>query len=214
MINMKKELIIIVIIVLTLCFGIYVFPDLPSRVPSHWNASGEIDNWSSKEFSVYFFPALTLLMYLLLTFLPYIDPFYDNYKKFNKQYFLFKLGFVVFISLLYIFTLLFGLGFDLNINYFIIPLFSAGMILMGLFLPKVKRNFFIGIRTPWTIYSDLAWDKTHKLAGKTFIVVGILMLLVMGFLSPENFFWFFIIAISVASLIPVVYSFFIFRKHD
>ena len=198
------------LIILAFIVGILLYPDLPDKIPSHWNAQGEIDAWSSKSFGAFFFPGITLGIYLLMTFIPLIDPLRRNYSKFATPYFWFRTLFVLFFVLIYFYTLWSALGTELKINYFIIPTISILFILIGVFLPKIKKNYFVGIRTPWTIHSEEVWDKTHQFSGKLFIIAGVIAFL--SLLLPKYTFPIFIIAILSAALISVIYSYFIFRK--
>jgi uncharacterized membrane protein len=206
----KKEVLPIALIILTFMVGVLLYPDLPERMPTHWNAQGEIDAWSGKNFAVFFLPIVILATYLLITFIPLIDPLKRNYPKFYFPYFCFRTVLVVFFVLLYFYTLWAALGTKLNINFLIIPAFSVLFIVIGLFLPKVKKNYFVGIRTPWTIHSEEVWDKTHQFGGKFFIAGGIIALI--SLLFPKYSLSIFITAVLLAAFIPVIYSYFAFRK--
>lgn len=207
-----KEIIPILLIVIMFLVGIafYSSPCLPDRMPTHWSATGEVDGFSSKGFAVFFFPAVTLAVYLLMLFIPFIDPLRENYKKFAGVYYGFRLVLVLFFCLLYFYTLAAGLGFKMNINFFIIPLLSLLFIAIGFFLPKMKKNWFCGIRTPWTLQSDEVWEKTHQFGGKSFIVAGILSLL--SVFSGSYALWVFIVIILGGAFIPAFYSYFLYRK--
>lgn len=206
----KKEILPIVLIILAFVVGLLLYSNLPETIPSHWNVHGEVDAWSSKDFGVFFFPSITLAIYLLITFIPLIDPLKKNYSKFDIPYFWFRTLFVLFFVLLYFYTLWAALGTKLNINFFIIPAISILFILIGMFLPKVRKNYFVGIRTPWTIHSEEVWDKTHQFAGKCFIIGGILS--IFSLLFPQHFLSIFIAVILLIALVPVAYSYLIFRK--
>lgn len=206
----KKEFIPITLIILAFIVGLFLYSELPDQVPSHWNAQGEVDAWSGKTFAVLFFPLITLVIYLLMTFIPLIDPLRKNYLKFAKPYFWFRTLFVLFFVSLYFYSLWSAFGAELKINYFMTSAMSLLFILLGVFLPKVKKNYFVGIRTPWTLHSEETWDKTHKFAGKAFIIAGLISLL--GNLIPGYSFIIFIIAVLSAAFIPIVYSYFVFKK--
>jgi len=206
----KKEILPISLIVLEILISVFLYSKLPSSIPSHWNIRGEIDAWTCKKFTVIFFPAFTIGIYLLMTFLPLIDPLKKNYFSFTKPYFWFKTLFVIFFVAIYIFSLWAAMGNEANINYFMIPAISILFIVMGIFLPQIKKNYFMGIKTPWTLESEEVWDRTHKLGGKCFIVGGIIFL--SGLLIQDNGFTAVIIAISITALIPIIYSYLIFRK--
>ena len=206
----RKELLPIVIILFVIIFSIFVYSSLPEQVPSHWNAQGEIDDWSSRSFTVWFYPSLVVGIYLLMVFVPLIDPLKRNYNSFRIPYYWLRTGFVIFFSALYLFTVWTALGGDLNVNYFILPLLSLLFILIGLFLPKVKKNYFVGIRTPWTLASEETWNKTHALGGKLFILVGLVSML--GFFLCDKAILLFMISIFAAIFALFVYSYFIFKR--
>ena len=206
----KKEILPIVLIILAFVVGLLSYSSLPETIPSHWNAQGEIDAWSSRNFGVFFLPSITLGIYLLITLIPLIDPLKKNYSKFAIPYFWFRTLFILFFVLLYFYTLWAALETKLNINFFIIPAFSILFILIGIFLPKIRKNYFVGIKTPWTIHSEEVWDKTHQFGGKCFIVGGILA--IFSLLFPQYFLSIFIAVILLTALTPIIYSYFIFRK--
>lgn len=208
----KKDFAPVILIAIVLVVGMYLMPQLPAKVPSHWGIDGQIDGWMDKNMAVYFFPALIFFIYALLVVLPVLDPLKKNYEAFLKQYYWFKLGFTIFLLLLYIFTLLVGLGYNLNINYFILPMLSFGMVLLGLFMPAVKRNYFVGYKTPWTLHSDDNWEKTHKFAGKILVWAGFISLVSLGFLKSSNAALLVIICLIASGIAPLVQSYLIFLK--
>lgn len=208
----KKDFIPIILIAIALAVGVYLMPQLPNKVPSHWNIDGVVDGWMAKNMAVYFFPALIFFIYALMVVLPILDPLKKNYEDFIKPYYWFKFGLTIFLLFIYAFTLLAGLGYDLNINYFILPLLSLGMILMGLFMPTVKRNFFVGYKTPWTLHSNDNWEKTHKFAGTTLIWAGFISLISLGFLKSNNAVLLFILCLFVGGVAPLIKSFLLFLR--
>jgi uncharacterized membrane protein len=208
----KRELLPISMIVLIIILGFVLYPSLPEQIPSHWNAKGEVDDYSGKMFSVVFYPALTLFVYLLMLVLPKIDPLKKNYAKFSNVYFWTKVVFVGFFSLIYIFTLFFSLGkISFNISYFIVPLISVLYLILGFFMPRIKKNYFYGIRTPWTLNSEEVWDRTHKMAGKLFIGAGIISLFGSLF-EGEISMIIFLITVLSAAFGSIIYSYIVFKK--
>ena len=206
----KKEILPIAVIVFIVLLTMFVYTSLPTEIPSHWNAQGEIDAYSSRTFTVLFFPAIIIGVYLLMMFIPNIDPLKRNYPSFKVPYYWFKTAFVVFFSALYLFTIWTAMGENLNINYFIIPAFALLFIVIGLFLPKVEKNYFVGIKTPWTLASEEVWKRTHNLGGRLFILVGIITLL--GFFFFEQAIFIFLISIIAAVIILFVYSYLIYKR--
>lgn len=208
----KKEIMPIFVIIMMGIFAasLYMAPCI-TKVPTHWNAAGQIDGYSSKTFAVLFFPLLTVAVYLLMLFLPKADPLKENYQYFEKEYYFIRLILVLFMAGMFFFTFLSAMGYRLNITYFMVPFLSLFFILVGAFMPKIKKNWFVGIRTPWTLQSDEVWIKTHKFAGKTMIVGGTMAFFTI-FLSSEIAFAFFITIVLISALLPVLYSYLLYRK--
>jgi uncharacterized membrane protein len=211
----RKEIFPIAIILFVIAFSAYIYPFLPELVPSHWNAEGEIDDWSGRGFTVLFFPGLILAVYLLMTFIPLADPLKKNYESFTVPYYWFRTLFVIFFSALYFYTIWTALGGNMNINYFVIPATSILFILIGAFLPKIKKNYFVGLKTPWTLASEENWNKTHAFGGKVFVAVGLLSLLISLFFKEAGLALIAIILVAVTTIF--VYSYLIFKNrvlHD
>jgi len=206
----KKEILPISLIIAAFILGIVLSPYLSDLVPSHWNAQGQIDDWSSKEFIIFFFPVFALLIYLLMTFLPLIDPLKKNYSSFSDAYFWLRTFFTAFFIALYLFMLSAGLGFFLNVTLFMPILFSLLFIILGVFMPKIKKNYFVGIKTPWTIHSEQVWDKTHEFSGKLYIVTGLLSLL--GIFAQDYAFFIFISLAILSAVISAAYSYIVFKR--
>lgn len=207
----KKEIIPILIILLTLVVILALYSKLPSRVPSHWNFQGKVDGYSSKNFTAFFFPGLIIFIYLLMTFLPFIDPLRKNVEASAEAYFWLRAMFVGFFSLLYFNILYAGIagGEKFSINLTFLPVLGLLFIGIGFLLPKFKRNYFIGIRTPWTLNSDVVWEKTHQRAKNLFIAAGVV--LILGSLIKNLGIWLLIIML-IFLLWPIIDSYFIYRK--
>jgi uncharacterized membrane protein len=200
----------IVLILITLVVGVVLYPRLPESVPSHWGISGDVDSLMSKNMSVILFPLLTLVVYILMTIAPIFDPLRENFSKFVVPYFWFRTVTVFFLCLLYFYSLWVALGAELNIVYFIVPVSALYFVLLGFFFPKVKRNYFVGIRTPWTLHSDKVWDMTHVFGEKVFVGTGVLSL--FSVLVPNYSFLVFISLILLASCSVSVYSYYAFKE--
>jgi len=200
----------LLVIMVIMAIGFYNSPCLPSQVPSHWNAQGQIDGYASKNFVLFFYPLMAFGIYFLMLFLPRIDPLRKNYEKFKKPYYFLRLYLLLFFLALYLFNIAAAYGYKFDIRYFIIPLISLLFLGMGFIMPKLERNFFVGIRTPWTLQSDLVWQKTHKMAGAVFVLMGLLSFLTI-FLGEKGFIVF-IVMVLVLSLSPMLYSYLLYRK--
>ncbi len=160
------ELIPLLLIAATAAAGFAVQHQLPERVPTHWNISGEVDGWSGSSSFVWWFPGFILFMYLVLTLIPAVDPKRENIMAAAQEYFILRTAFVLFLCGLYIATLGYALGFPVNVKLTTMLGVAALFFIIGSLLPAFKRNYTVGIRLPWTLESDAVWDAAHRV-GKT-----------------------------------------------
>jgi uncharacterized membrane protein len=175
--NFKTEIMPLICIIFAILSGVYFYFHLPAKIPIHWNFAGEVDGWGSGHSHAIFFPALVVGMYLLFLFLPYLDPRKEKYEQFAKVYHIFK-GIIIFVlTLIYFLTSLVGLGYTINIGIVTPLLIGSMFLLMGNYMGKLKSNWFVGIKTPWTLSSEVVWNKTHRLGGKIFMLSGILIMI-------------------------------------
>lgn len=208
----KTETLPILFILIVILISFYFHAHMPETVPSHWNAQGQVDGWSSKNFTVFFFPILIIGMYLLFLVLPYLDPRKQNYQKFTGAYHVFKTILILFISLIYILAGFAGLGYDLPMDKIVVSMIGLLFLIIGTYLPKIKSNWFIGIRTPWTLSSEEVWQKTHQIGGHLFIVEGALLIFLV-FLLPQFLFSFFMVSIIIIVIWIFAYSYWLYRKN-
>ena len=207
----KTEFIPVILILLSIIASFYFYSNFPNQVPTHWNYKGEVDAYSSKAFGAFFFPLINIVLYLMFLVIPYIDPRKDRYKDFKKVYHVFKGIFIAFMSLIYFYASLAGLGYPVSINTVVPAAVGLLFIVIGNYMSKIKTNWFLGIRTPWTLSNEEVWNKTHRLGGKVFITMGVVMIL--GIFMPGETYWkIFPIMIIVLVFVPVVYSYFLYRK--
>jgi uncharacterized membrane protein len=160
--------------------------------------------------AVIFYPLLTLVIYIMMTLLPVFDPLKENYPKFAVPYYWFRTATVLFLCLLYFYSLWVALGGEMNIVYFIVPVMALYFVLLGFFLPKIKRNYFVGIRTPWTLHSEKVWDMTHQFGERIFVGTGVLSL--FSVLFPDYSFFIFISLILLATCSVSVYSYYVSKE--
>lgn len=209
----KTSLIIsFILIAIAAIVGLVLWNQLPDPMPSHWNAAGQVDGYMSRFWGVWLMPLMTLGITLLLAAIPAIDPLRANIAQFRSLYNAFIVGFVVYMLYVYGLTLAASLGWQFNMSTMMLP--AMGLLFIGIsFLMKnAKRNFFIGIRTPWTLSSDSVWEKTHRLGAKMFLGSGVVVL-VSAFLG-ENGIWLMMAALLVAAFVPIVYSYILWRQEN
>ncbi|PWH12458.1 MAG: hypothetical protein DDG60_13125 [Anaerolineae bacterium] len=200
------------LIALALAAGLLLSSQLPDPMPSHWNAAGEIDGYTSKALGIWLLPLMTAGLTLLLALIPLLDPLRANIDKFRPLYNLFIIGFVIYMLYVYALTLASALGWQFNMSVMLLPVMGLLFIGISFLLKNAKRNFFIGIRTPWTLSSDSVWEKTHALGAKTFLAGGLAILL-SAFLG-ENGLWLMLIALMIAAFVPIVYSYILWRQEN
>lgn len=200
------------LIAAALLAGLWLSPYLPDPMPSHWNAAGEVDGYISRFWGIWLLPLMTAGLLLLLAFLPQIDPLRTNIEQFRGLYNAFLTGFTAYMLYIYALTLATALGVQFNMTSLLMP--AVGLLFIGIsfLIQHAKRNFFIGIRTPWTLVSDSVWEKTHRLGAQTFRIGGALVV-ISGFLGEAGF-WLLMGALVFAVLTPVVYSYFVWRQEQ
>jgi uncharacterized membrane protein len=172
--NWRIELPQLILIAAMFAAAAWAWPQLPDRLPIHWNIEGQVDGWGNKFMGILFMPLVVLGMYLLMLLLPLIDPGKANYQNFQKVYGIIRIVFVAYMAAIFAATLVAAFGYTVNMTSVILPLVGVLFIVLGNFLGKIRPNWFVGIRTPWTLSSQLSWDRTHRLAGWMFILMGLL----------------------------------------
>ena len=208
---LKKDWVILILIVIGFVIGIYLYPSLPSRVPIHWNSKGQIDGYGSKFFGTFGIPLMNLGIYLLFIVLPYIDPKRKNYEGFQSTYQYLKCLLIIFFLGLEVITLLIATGVVDNTSMLIQILVSLLFILLGNVMGRFKHNYFVGIKTPWTLANEQVWRKTHRMAAPIWVIGGILNIVVA--LTGVDFNGMaFIIIVAAIVIIPTVYSYIIYQK--
>lgn len=175
---MKRNyfLIAALVVVATLIATLVVYPDLPSRVPMHWNFRGEVDRYGAKP-EIFLMPLFMAGIVLFFAALPWLSPRRFEVDTFRSTYLYIMILLLVFLAYLHALHLWTAFSRPLNMNR---ALMGAGFIiiaLLGNVLGRVRRNFFIGVRTPWTLASEKVWDATHRFAARVFVLAGLLGLL-------------------------------------
>ena len=198
----------LIIIGLFFIVTVFVYPSLPDPMPSHWNATGEIDGTMALPWGAFLLPIVTLSSWFLFLVTVYISPKGFRLDKFLPVVGILQLATTLFMLGIGVLVLLSAKGYQINAEYFFGPAMGLLLIVLGNYMSKLRKNFFMGIKTPWTLASDEVWDRTHRLAGKTFVAGGILFF----FLPFINKSWYLVSVILFASLTPVIYSFVIYKQ--
>jgi uncharacterized membrane protein len=204
----------IISIVGIIVLGAYIawlYPSLPDPMPTHWNAAGEVDDYTAKAVGAPLLVLIPLSVFVIFKLIPVMSP-----RGFRTETFTGPLNIIMTASVL--FGCIIGIGViratrdsSIDISSFVFVAVGLLFMVMGNFLGKVRKNFFLGIRTPWTLASDEVWAKTHRLGGWCFVIAGIIMAFMGVALPPSAMPWAIIVIVAIA-LIPVVYSYFAYRR--
>lgn len=208
---MNKHLIPLLMMITSVGLWLIFFNQLPDQVPMQWGPDGSVNWYASKGIAFLVNNGLFVFIYLLLYFIPKIDPKRRNYEKFSKSYRAILYAIMGVFLVINLFVLFTSLGYDLNLH-FVIPI-AVGIlfIIMGNYMQTVKPNWFFGIRTPWTLDNEEVWRKTHRFGSKVFIVLGFLII-AMPFLPNKFVLPVLLITVGVGAILPIGYSYYLHRK--
>ena len=211
--SFKNTLItVLILILLTIALSMMAANTLPDRIASHWDANGVVNGYQSKAAFIWTMPGIMVLTALLMLFLPKIDPKKASFMDMRDKYHLFIVAVMIFMFALQIYIILQNMGFKFNIILWMIPLFASLMVATGFLLERATMNWFVGIRTPWTLSSPVVWKKTHRLGGLLFKICGLITLLGL-FFEPVAFLFIMIPMLGVSFFI-VVYSYIIYQQEQ
>ena len=204
--NLKILIITSIVILLPVLAGVVLWDTLPEQIPTHWNAAGEIDGWSSKPFAIFGLPLLMLAIHWLCVLGTAADPKKANHS--NKLIHL-VLWIIPIISIvLFVLTYVAALGTEVRMEMVVPLLVGFVLTVVGNYLPKCKQSYTIGIKIPWTLHSEENWNRTHRFAGRLWLVCG-LGIMLTAFVGG---FWLFLPIALLMVLAPCIYSYLLHRK--
>ena len=206
----------LIIGLLPFCYLAYVYSSLPPIVPLHYGADGKPNGFGPKSELVLlqaFLTGISFLVYLLMKFLPSIDP--KKQVKIGEQTFQkLGLGIVIFLTALGLCIIFATINQKFMVDKLILPLIGLLFVFLGNLMYNIKPNYFAGVRTPWTLEDEGNWRATHRLAGKVWVIGGIIITVAMLLIpSPANTFVFMPGIIGMA-LVPIIYSYVYFKQHQ
>jgi len=205
-------IIVLLMIVAATVGGLLLWNRLPDAMASHWGPNDEVNGYMSKFWGVFLMPLITLGLFGLFLVIPSIDPLKANIAQFRDVFNLFITLIVSFMIYIYFLTLRWNLGYpDFGMSKAMLPAMGILFFFIGYMLRKSKRNFFIGIRTPWTLSSDKVWDETHRLGSVLFMASGVLAF-IGSFFGGMLAFWFLFIPVIGSTLITLVYSYVLYQR--
>jgi uncharacterized membrane protein len=197
------------LVVLAFVLVAAVYDRLPEYVPTHWNADGVVDRKMAKPWGPFVLPLTMAGVFALLLALPCISPRKYEMEPFRRAYGMIQLGILGFAFVMNVLVLLAGLGWAVPVNRLLPVGIGAVLVIIGNFMGKVTTNFFVGIRTPWTLAEPEVWLRTHRFASKV-IVFGGLAIAVAGLLGTSLHFV--MLGVLLTALVPVIYSYLMYLR--
>lgn len=192
-------------------FAAAAYARLPHRIPSHWNLRGEVDGWMEKPWGALMLPAVATALLGMLWLMPRVDPRRENLRRFADDRRLIVNLLVLFFAVIQGATYGQALGWPVQVDRVIGA--AVGLLFVGLgnYLPRVRSNWHMGIRTPWTMDNERVWRATHRVGGRAFVAAGLAMALAALLPLPARA-WLTGAAIAVAVVLPLVYSYVAYRR--
>ncbi len=209
--NFRKEWFVWPILIAPFIVSYFLWDKLPEEVPTHFNIKGEADDWGPRWINALMIPGIGVITYIMLLVLPMIDP-KKKISNTQKPIAAIRIFTSIFFVFLYAFVMTVSMGIEVNLTHYIYLGTGSLFLILGNYMNSVKPNYFIGIRTPWTLENPEVWKKTHRLGSKIWVVGG-LFLMAIPFVLPIE--WMVIGSTSLVLVlagIPAIYSYVIFKK--
>jgi uncharacterized membrane protein len=202
----------LLLIAAAIALSVALYNRLPDPMASHWGVDDRVNGTTSRFWGAYLMPLLALGMLGLFLLLPGIDPMRANIAKFRGSFNTFIALLMAFLLYIHVLSILWNLGVQgFRMSMALLPALGLIFIFAGVLIRNAKRNFFIGIRTPWTLSSDRVWDQTHRVGGPLFMLSGALALL-GAFLPGATAYLLVIGPVLASSVFLVVYSYVLWRR--
>ena len=210
---MRRMLPGLIALVVATGFGLWAQGRLPAEVISHWGLDGRPDGWSARSTIVFLIPLAGFAVALLFTLFPRIDPRRANYELHAGTYWTLANATLIAFAAMHVMVIGINLGWPVSINRVMGIGVGALFILIGNLMSRMRPNWFMGIRTPWTLSSDSVWRKTHRIGGYAFVIAGVI-LIGMGLARPAWLVMTLFGAAALAGLVPVIYSYILWRDEQ
>jgi uncharacterized membrane protein len=208
--TIKKDWLLLLVILCPLPIIMLAWDQFPDSIPTHFDISGNPDGYSGKAFGLFLVPVINIIMYPILLVLPKIDPRKRNYELFGDKFRIIRFLLHGFQTVVAILILAWSLGYRFDMATFIIYSVLVMFVVLGNYLGNIRSNYFIGIRTPWTLANEDVWRKTHRLTAKLWVVTSILAMIAYPF-APKNP-ALLITFMMIMVLVPVIYSYIVWKK--
>ncbi|MDD2487631.1 MAG: SdpI family protein [Candidatus Gracilibacteria bacterium] len=208
---MKKYFYIkLIIIALMVLVGLYFYGKLPDIIPHHWNYKGVADAFGPKIYTMVMMPSLGILLLALFHFIPKIDPNKYKYDQFRDAWEKMQITILAYFAYIYFVIIYVILNPGSSINFFMFLGIGTFFMILGNYMGKVRKNYFVGVRTPWTLANEEVWNRTQRFTGKMFFLSGLLLFL-------DAFLNVFVVGIFIFMIVtcifgPFIYSYIEFKR--
>ncbi len=209
--DLRREIVLWAILLAPIIYLLFVWDQLPDSVPVHWNVAGEVDGWASRNSLPLFVVGLQLGIYLLMLLVPYIDPRLRNIEASQRSYQRLRIIFTLLFAYLGFLSVHAALRQEIDLPGWLMPGLFFFLAAIGNYLHNLRSNYFIGIRTPWTLEYPEIWERTHRFGGKLWFWCGLLGG-VIAFLLPDQLLPWTMGLILPMAFAPIIYSFVLFKK--
>ncbi len=209
-----RKITIFGMVLIALALSAVLFPRLPEQMPTHRNAAGQVNGYTSRGVAVVIIPLIMLGVFALLEILPRTSPRGFEVSASSRAYAAIEICVITLLFAIHCLILATSIGQHIEMQIVIPLLVGALFIVIGNYLGKFSRNFFVGVRTPWTLASDEVWFRTHRLAGPLFIAGGMVMMIILPFARRAIQIGLLVAIVTVVAIVPIVYSYVIYRRLD
>lgn len=209
--KLQKELPLFLISILPALFLVYIWNDLPVRVPLHWDIHGEVNRFGNKN-ELIFVGIIPIFIYLLFLFIPMMDP-KKRLDSMGNKYFTIRLVSALFVTVIILFVIYSVKEQSLlNPNY-LLMIIGAFFVFLGNYFKTIKPNYFVGIGTPWTLENEIIWKTTHRFAGKLWVVGGLVVIVSCLIFNEKIALNIFFVVTAIITLVPILHSYLLFRNN-
>lgn len=206
----RRDVAGLAIVAVTALVSVLAYPALPSRLAIHFDAAGQPDTVVSKPVALAILPVVAAGLVALFRVLPSIDPLGENFAEFQRYYDMIAVVGVGVVGYAHVLVVLWNLGYRFDVGQALVPVLAVTYYVTGLVVENASRNWFVGIRTPWTLSDEEVWDETHSRSGVLFKIAALVALLALPF--PGYFTLLAVGPVVVAALLPIAYSFVLYRR--
>lgn len=208
--TLKKDWLIWIMLFAPFVFVAYFWNQLPDQIATHFDQEGKPNGYSGKVFGALFMPVLNLVLYFLFLVLPMLDPKRSNYSLFSDKYRIIRIVLHSFFTFSFFVSTFYALGYRFNMTMLTLYGLLVLFLILGNYMGNVRPNYFVGIRTPWTLASEEVWMKTHRLTAKLWVIITLLMMIILPLLPSVDIV--FGIYMAIIIIVPIVYSYVEFKK--